>query len=130
MVWNLPNWIDSAFFYIFLGGGLGSVLRYILFITFQNHSSSFPVSTLLVNVLGSFLIGVTVSIIPDPDSSGLKQFLGFGVLGGFTTFSTFSLDTIRMLHHGETLVSICYVLGTLVLCLVGTSVGWYLGSKF
>lgn len=88
---------------IFIGGGVGSVTRYIvsrqmLFL----FGASFPVGTLAVNALGSFLIGVIASLIANKPQHDLFQFLLItGFLGGFTTFSAFSLETWKLISAGQ-----------------------------
>lgn len=87
------------FLAVFIGGGVGSMTRY--FVSRQMlvlFGSAFPVGTLVVNVLGSFLIGVIASLIANKPQHDLFQFLLItGFLGGFTTFSAFSLETWKLL---------------------------------
>jgi len=88
-----------------IGGGAGSILRYILSTTVQTRleNSSFPFGTLVVNILGCFTIGI-LSYLSDTRGvfgSEVRSFLFVGVLGGFTTFSTFSNETINLLRGGE-----------------------------
>jgi CrcB protein len=89
----------------------------------------FPYGTLLINVLGSFLIGVVqqvgLSTLLIPDT--LRLVLAIGVMGGFTTYSSFSYETIRLLEGGSWLAASLYVLLTTALCLAGCAVGLSLG---
>ena len=88
---------------ILIGGGIGAVLRYMLstFI-YQYTGPSFPAGTLVVNMVGSFgigfLSGLAERAIIAPD---MRSFLQIGILGGFTTFSSFGLETIQLLRDGE-----------------------------
>ncbi|WP_315069030.1 fluoride efflux transporter CrcB [uncultured Clostridium sp.] len=100
--------------YVGIGGCIGAILRYI--VTMQSAkmmNSSFPVGTLIVNVVGGFLIGMIaeLSISTDLISPNLKLFLTTGIMGGLTTFSTFSLETITLMSDGR------YLFGMLNVCL-------------
>lgn len=94
------------------GGAVGSVLRYAtLNWALRQFGSDFPHGTLIVNVLGSLIMGMLVELMvlswnPSPE---LRAVLVVGVLGGFTTFSSFSLDFYSLLERGETMVGISYV---------------------
>ncbi|MCX8028770.1 MAG: fluoride efflux transporter CrcB [Brevinematales bacterium] len=114
---------------VFLGGGLGSVFRYILsYYTNLTFNIVFPIGTLVVNSIGSFLIGFLgylfeIAII----SSEIRVFLTIGVMGGFTTFSTFSLENFNLLRDGEIKlflinVSLSVLLGVMFV-IVGHSLG-------
>jgi len=91
---------------------------------------AFPFGTLLVNILGSFVIGLlyglllTEQISPNP----WRIFIGIGVLGAFTTFSTFSMDTVLLLQQGDWLKAVANVVLNLVLCLTLAWLGLKLGS--
>ena len=103
---------------IFIGGGLGACLRWLLanFIntniqTFMALSQGFPWGTLAVNLLGCFLIGLLAGLFEHTTaSSELSLLFITGVLGGFTTFSSFGLETVRLLRSGEMLRAVLYVL--------------------
>jgi len=113
-----------------LGGALGSLLRYALGAWVQGFlGPGFPWSTLFVNALGSFLIGVVVRLSLEGALSGeARLFLAMGVLGGFTTFSTFSYETLILLQDGEALKALAYVLANLFLGLFLAYLGYRLGS--
>ncbi|MBT4203680.1 MAG: fluoride efflux transporter CrcB [Rhodobiaceae bacterium] len=94
------------------GGFLGAISRYLINIfMLKIVSSSFPWSTLLINVLGSFLMGALVEVFSQKInfSYELKLLLFVGFLGSFTTFSTFSLDAVSMFGRGENLYSFLYI---------------------
>jgi fluoride exporter len=89
-----------VFIYVALGGAIGALARYgINLLTLFWYAGSFPVGTLLVNSLGGLLIGLGWSTIGNDMT---KAFLLTGVLGGFTTFSAFSLETVRLFESGAT----------------------------
>ena len=89
---------------IALGGSVGAVLRYLVTVWSRNSwGLAFPYGTLLVNVIGSFLLGFLVIILTQKFATPiwLRQLLFVGVLGAFTTFSTFSLETVELLQAGK-----------------------------
>ncbi len=119
--------MDSRFLLIFLGGGLGSVSRFACSsLAGRVMGLQFPYGTLAVNLIGAFLIGIIVELmalkLSAPDHMRLLLVTGF--LGGFTTFSAFSLETALMLQRGDYRQMLCYVLasviGTVALVLCGT----------
>lgn len=89
---------------VFVGGGIGATLRYWLGgAVYKFMGADFPYGTLLVNVLGCFFIGFVMSVFEERFvvQSTLRLFLTIGILGGFTTFSTFSFETIALLREGS-----------------------------
>ena len=104
------------------GGAIGSVLRYL--IIYFVPSVSFPLGTLAVNVTGSFLIGAAYTCLQNrlPDDS-LQLFLVVGILGGFTTFSTFSLEMLNFLQDGNYVKAFLYIGLTVILCLFACFTG-------
>ncbi|MCS6868801.1 MAG: fluoride efflux transporter CrcB [Thermus sp.] len=113
-----------------LGGALGSLLRYGLGAWVQGLTGpGFPYSTLFVNALGSFLIGVVVRLSLEGALSGeARLFLAVGLLGGFTTFSTFSYETLALLQEGEVVQALFYVGASLALGLFLVLLGYRLGG--
>lgn len=108
------------------GGALGSVLRYLLSAgTQQWVGRAFPLGTLLVNVMGCCAIGVLCVWLIERGSVGeaWRSFWMVGVLGGFTTFSTFSLDAFELVQDGHMGRAVAYVVASFVLCLAGTVLG-------
>lgn len=88
--------------WIAIGGAAGSVLRYLMNVAaFELYAGKFPIGTLAVNALGSLFIGLLWSAAPNMNDY-TKAFLFVGLLGGFTTFSTFSLETMRLVQSGST----------------------------
>lgn len=111
---------------IFLGGGLGSVLRYLISFYTQNLSSSiFPWGTLIVNVTGSFLIGFLSSILLNSNSS-MKFLLIVGFCGGFTTFSAFSLENIVLWENGSYRLLIFYSVLSVIMGATSAYIGYNL----
>lgn len=110
---------------IALGGAAGSVLRYLLGGAIQRSTASgFPIGTMVVNVSGCFLIGILVRQFLNVQlSHDLRALLIVGFCGGFTTFSTFSAETIALLDGGEYARAAAYVLLTVALCLLATLAG-------
>ncbi len=113
-----------------LGGALGSFLRYALGAWAQGVlGPGFPWSTLLVNALGSFLIGAVVRLSLEGALSGeARLFLAVGVLGGFTTFSSLSYETLALLQEGEAVKALLYAGGSLLLGLFLVFWGYRLGG--
>ena len=98
-----------------IGSFAGGALRYILSVGLSKVGRLwvFPIGIMLVNVLGCFLIGVLYSYFKDKTASAtLPLLLMTGVLGGFTTFSTFSLETVQLLQQNEWLKAVLYVVGS------------------
>ena len=122
----------ATWFWVALGGALGSMARFWLAAAVASFTGpQFPWGTLLINVLGSFVIGLfgaltgsrgAVSVPPD-----IRVFVMVGICGGFTTFSAFSLQTLELLQAGELLWAGAYILGSVVLCLLGVWIGALLG---
>lgn len=94
-----------------LGGAIGSVLRYLIGLIKIEESIVFPYKTLAINIIGSFLIGIVVALTMkkvdlNPD---LVLFFKVGICGGFTTFSTFALESVNLFQSGKILVSLLYI---------------------
>jgi CrcB protein len=113
---------------IFIGGGLGSVLRSLAGRLFP--ATVYPLSTLLVNVLGSLLIGVLYALFSrHVIGDNYRLFLAVGFCGGFTTFSTFSNENLHLMRDGHWLAFILYSVGTLLLCLLSVWLGDKIGNQ-
>src|SRR5688572_4424324 len=114
------------------GGFVGSIARFLLARTIDSRMSSLlPYGTLVVNVTGSFILGlVFAATLKNPQESEIwRLLLGVGFCGGFTTFSTFALENVLMLqqkNYGEFLL---YTAVSLVFCLIGTGLGLWIGNK-
>ena len=126
-----------AYLWVAIGGALGSVGRFWLSgLVASRFGETFPWGTLVINVTGSFVIGVIGAIaVPEGrmDSQSrafATQFLMIGVCGGYTTFSSFSWQTLRLLQDREWLYAGGNVLLSVVLCLVAVWLGFALGAAF
>ena len=110
------------------GGFVGSVLRYLLSQSVQNKFlSSFPYGTMSVNIIGSLLIGIVYGLVEKGNlSPEARLFLATGILGGFTTFSAFTLDALNLLQEGLWLESVSYVLLSVVLGVVAAFLGIFI----
>ncbi|HEY9553040.1 fluoride efflux transporter FluC [Allosphingosinicella sp.] len=111
---------------VMAGGAIGAAFRYQLSrAALQQLGPAFPWGTWIVNLLGSLLLGLLAGIVMrhGPSDEPLLLFLGVGVLGGFTTFSGFSLEMVQMLGRGEIMLAAAYagssVAGSLMLLVVG-----------
>ncbi len=120
------HWLISV--WIAIGSGIGGLARYWCSGIIARHfGETFPWGTLVVNVAGSFLIGL-VAISTGPDGRWLigtaaRQFILVGIFGGFTTFSSFSLQTLNLIHDGEWLPAAANIVLSVVLCLFGVWLG-------
>ncbi|MFA5263142.1 MAG: fluoride efflux transporter CrcB [Opitutaceae bacterium] len=118
----------NLYFWIAIGSGLGGVARFALSGFVAHHfGETFPWGTLIVNVLGSFIIGFFATLT-EPEGRLLvgatgRHFFMTGVLGGFTTFSSFSLQTLNLARDGEWLRAGGNALGSFVLCLLAVWLG-------
>ncbi|MEG0582936.1 fluoride efflux transporter CrcB [Enterococcus sp.] len=109
---------------ITLGGGIGAVLRYIVTVVASKYSKASYVATLIVNVSGSFLMGIGIkSLMMEPT---MTAFLLTGILGGFTTFSTFAFDMVHLLYQRKIRECIFYTMSTLTLGFIFVAIGYWL----
>lgn len=118
---------------VMLGGGLGAGLRYgVGLASIRLFGPGLPVGTLLANGMGSFAMGLLVGALalrPDGGAAA-RAFAGIGLLGGFTTFSTFSLDALGLWQRGDAGLALGYVLISLAVGLGGAMVGLRLAQGF
>ena len=117
------------------GGALGSLARWgaALWFATQPWSEKFPWSTLVVNIAGSFLIGFLAELMIEDGpfflGAGIRAFLLVGILGGFTTFSAFSLQTFSLLRDGQPALAVWNIFLSLALCLFAVWCGILLAQK-
>ncbi len=107
-----------------LGGAIGSSARYLVNISLPRLlGHGFPYATMVVNILGSFAMGVLVVVLAHKGGNRFAPFLMTGVLGGFTTFSAFSLDAAKLWEAGQSVSAAGYVLGSVIIALAALVAG-------
>jgi len=113
------------------GGAIGTLLRFALVNTSIEYFRQpiFPWGTLMVNLLGSLVIGLLAGL-NDSDlmNPGMRTFLFIGLLGGFTTFSSFSLETFQLIRHSQVMYAIAYILSSTLLGLVLAALGYFMSK--
>ena len=122
----------DRYFFVFLGGGMGAVARYVVgtFVA-RFYSSTFPLATFLINVTGSFLIGILMTLFQNrpalhPD---WRLFLVTGILGGYTTFSSFEWEALMAFQNGAAFIAFSYLSGSALLGLGADWLGWFVSSR-
>lgn len=122
-----------SYMLVFLGGGIGAAARYWLSgLIHERLGSGFPYGTLVVNIVGCFIIGFVMGSMQERFLShpSLRLFLTIGILGGFTTFSSFSYETIAMLKDGEIAFASLNIFASVLCCISGTWIGLIVGKAF
>ena len=121
----------TTLFQVALGGAIGAALRYLTNVSaLRLFGPGFPVATLIVNVAGSFLMGVLVVVLARKGGNHLAPFLMTGILGGFTTFSAFSLDALTLWERGQAASAFTYVAASVILSLAAIAAGLALARSF
>ncbi|MGN6096032.1 MAG: fluoride efflux transporter CrcB [Bosea sp. (in: a-proteobacteria)] len=119
---------------IMLGGALGTLARYLLSLWALPISRDLPWGTILINVSGSFLIGLfgtlTLASGRFPVSENLRLFVMIGICGGFTTFSSFSLQTLDLLRSGAVIRASLNITLSVVLCVAAVALGHVVAERF
>lgn len=117
------------FLFVMTGGALGSALRYSFALLLPLSPNAIPWATFFVNLIGSFLISFLLagSI---KDSTSLKLFLCTGILGGFTTYSSFNQELVQRFMEGQNGLALTYLSLTLLSCFAGGLLGFYLSRRF
>lgn len=119
-----------SYIWVSLGGAIGSAARFwISGLVAQRYGQTFPLGTLAVNVTGSFVIGAFAALT-DPDgrllaSPSLREFFMIGICGGYTTFSSFSLQTLTLAQEGEWLRAVLNSVASFALCLLAVWIGHF-----
>lgn len=114
-----------------LGGGLGAAGRYGVSLAAPARPGEWPFATFTINVLGSLLIGILGGWLATKGEAGeqYRLLLGVGVLGGFTTFSAFSLETMRMIERNDWLGASTYSLGSVLAGLAAVAIGLLMAKR-
>lgn len=117
----------QAFILVGLGGAIGAVARYATGIAVgQLWRTQFPLATLLVNIAGSLAMGLLVGWLArtlPPGQNEIRLFVAVGILGGFTTFSAFSLDVITLIERGEIASAAIYILASVIVSVLALFAG-------
>ena len=111
---------------VFIGGGLGSTLRHIInVVSARVLGTGFPYHTFIINITGSIVMGLIAGYLAFKGEAAQpwRLFVMTGILGGYTTFSAFSLDVVLLYERGETGLALLYVLGSVVLSIAGLFAG-------
>jgi CrcB protein len=120
------------FILVGIGGGFGAMARFGLTQATVGISKQIPFGIFLCNVIGSFLIGliaaflIKTNLFSEDISINIRALLVTGFLGGFTTFSSFSLDVLNLLQRGEILIALSYILISVLISLLAVALGFYI----
>jgi CrcB protein len=109
--------------YVALAGAAGAAARYGLDVAFRRDAHHLPWVTFAINVAGSFALGAVVAVLDAHPHATLRPALTIGLLGAFTTFSTLSLETYRLLDRGHVVLASAYALGSLAAGLAAVALG-------
>lgn len=116
---------------VLVGGFVGGCLRHLVTEAMARlWDARFPLGTLAVNVTGCFAIGMVAALIPaEPATALLRDFAVFGLLGGYTTVSSFALQSVSLWRDGAPLPAALYVVGSMGLCLAAVAAGYWAGAS-
>ena len=118
-------------FLVFIGGGLGATSRYLLTTFLAGRLGNFPLGTLIINIIGCFLMGFMVEIFAEKvDADLYRVFITTGFLGGFTTLSAFYAETFELIHAGQLYSVTASVFGNLILAFFACVAGLKLAQVF
>ena len=118
---------------VFIGAGIGGALRHgVNVLSLSLFGMGFPYGTMSINIVGSILMGVVISLFAGSHLSGqeTRLFLTTGILGGFTTFSTFSLETVTLWERGEEWAAVSYVLVSVIVSVIALGLTLYFMRKW
>ena len=117
-------------FAIAIGGAVGSVCRYLITVWMKGATTEPPVATLLINITGCFLIGLFArAFSTSANNPAVRAALTVGFCGGFTTFSTFSIEFVTMVQDGREARAVAYAVTSVVVSVLATVAGLLLGSR-
>ena len=124
---NHSRGMMNPFLQVALGGAIGATARYATYRALVWHGPAFPVATVVVNVVGSLAMGMLAVLLAERWGMGYAPLLLTGVLGGFTTFSAFSLDLLTLWDRGQVAGAAIYVAGSVVLSVIAVLAGVAIG---
>ena len=121
----------KSFLLVFLGGGLGCGLRYLVTIAMNQYSKVFPFGTFTVNILGCLLIGLVLGYTHKENTLTSNQalLLATGFCGGFTTFSAFANENLELIKNGEIFNFSVYTIGSVLIGITAVFIGFYLTNR-
>ena len=121
----------KSFLLVFLGGGLGSGLRYLITIAMNQYSKVLPFGTFTVNMLGCFLIGLILGYAQKENTLTSNQTLliATGFCGGFTTFSAFANENLELIKNGEIFNFSAYTIGSILIGILAVFIGFYFSKN-
>ena len=121
----------KSFLLVFLGGGLGSALRYLVTIAMNHYSKVLPFGTFTVNMLGCLLIGFILGYAQKENTLTSNQtlLLATGFCGGFTTFSAFANENLELIKDGEIFNFSVYTIGSILVGVLAVFIGFYLTNR-
>ena len=121
----------KSFLLVFLGGGLGSGLRYLVSIAMNQYSKVLPYGTFIVNILGCLLIGLILGYAQKENTITSNQtlLLATGFCGGFTTFSAFANENLELIKNGELFNFSVYTIGSVLIGILAVYIGFYLTNR-
>lgn len=124
---HTPPAMMYPYLQVALGAAIGGVGRFAVYRAVPPHWGSFGIATMMVNVAGSFVMGLLAALMAHRIGNAWAPFLMTGSLGGFTTFSAFSLDVLSMWERGHMLAASLYIVGSVTLSLLAVIAGLTLG---
>ena len=121
----------KSFLLVFLGGGLGSSLRYLVTIAMNQYSKVLPFGTFTVNIIGCLLIGMILGYAQRENTLTSNQtlLLATGFCGGFTTFSAFANENLELIKNGEIFNFSVYTIGSVLIGILAVCIGFYLTNR-